>query len=51
MYIPSHILGFKGQCVNRIEVKKEINKLTIICHRDNRFNAIDPVTGVIFRSN
>jgi transposase len=46
MYIPSHILGFKGQCVNRIEVEKEINKLTIICHRDNRFNAIDPVTGM-----
>ena len=45
MFIPSRILGFKGQCVNRVEVDNNANKLSIICHRDNRFNALDPNTG------
>ena len=45
MFIPSRILEFKGQCVNQVEVDNNANKLTIICHRDKRFNALDPNTG------
>jgi len=45
MFIPSRILGFKGQCMNGVEVDNNTNKLTINCHRDKHFNALDPNTG------
>jgi len=45
--IPANILALKGQCVNQIEHNEALNKVIIHCHRDKRFKAIDPLTGVV----
>lgn len=44
--IPADILSLKGQRVNKIEHHKTLNKVLIHCHRDKRFKAIDPRTGL-----
>ena len=44
--IPTDILSLKGQRVNKIERHKTLNKVLIHCHRDKRFKAIDPRTGL-----
>ena len=44
--IPTDILSLKGQRVNKIEHNKALNKVLIHCHRDKRFKAIDPRTGL-----
>jgi transposase len=43
--IPSHILGLKGQRVNKMKLDEEAQQLVIHCSRDRRRNAIDSVTG------
>ena len=44
--ISANILALKGQCVNQIEHNEALNKVIIHCHRDKRFKAIDPLTGI-----
>jgi len=43
--ISSHILGLKGQRVNKMKLDEEAQQLVIHCSRDRRRNAIDSVTG------
>ena len=42
--IPSRILGFTGQKVNELFVDEQEKTVKINCTRDNRFNALSPVT-------
>lgn len=42
--IPAQILDLKGQCVNTIECNSATNVITIICQRDKRYRARDPIT-------
>ncbi len=43
--IQRDILGLEGQCVNQIELDDQGQQLVIYCRRDQRRNAVDPVTG------
>jgi len=43
--IPSNILGLSGQIVNEIALNKEHKTAHILCRRDKRRKAVDPVTG------
>jgi len=43
--IPANILGLSGQIVNEVTLNKEHKIAHILCRRDRRRKAIDPITG------
>ena len=43
--IPANILGLSGQIVNEVTLNKEHKIAHILCRRDKRRKAIDPITG------
>ena len=44
--ISSNILGLHGQRVNEIKLDHVKQKVLILCSRDRRYKAVDPVTGL-----
>ncbi len=43
--ISTNILNLSGQRVNEVKLDNEKNEIIIICHRDRRRKAIDPITA------